>query len=102
MIHVIATIEIAEGKRASFLEEFHRLMPKVHAEKGCLEYGPTVDVATEVPVQIAVRAEVVTVVEKWSDLDALRDHLKAPHMQEYRLRVKDLVKNVRLQILEPA
>ncbi len=46
MIYVIATIEVAEGKRDAFLAEFHKLVPKVHAEAGCLEYGPTVDVPT--------------------------------------------------------
>ena len=34
--------------------------------------------------------------------DALRAHLGAPHMAEYRARVKDLVVGVRLQVLQPA
>jgi quinol monooxygenase YgiN len=102
MIHVIAVIEIVEGKRAAFLEEFHRLMPKVHAETGCIEYGPTVDITTDIPVQTPLRPNVVTIVEKWSNLDALKSHLKAPHMGEYRERVKGLVKSVQLQVLEPA
>jgi quinol monooxygenase YgiN len=102
MIHVIATIELVEGKRAAFLEEFHILVPLVHAEAGCLEYGPTIDVATGIGAQGGVRDNVVTVVEKWADLDALRAHLVAPHMLAYRPRVKDLVKQTALQILEPA
>lgn len=102
MIHVIATIDVAEGKRPDFLKEFHELMPKVHAEKGCLEYGPTIDLAADIPVQSPVRDDTVTVVEKWSDLQALKDHLKAPHMAEYRTRVKDFVRGVTLRILTPA
>ena len=43
----------------------------------------------------------MTVVEKWETLDALYEHLKAPHMTEYRAKVKDYVRGVELQVLEP-
>ena len=102
MIFVIATIQLSPGKRADFLKEFHAVVPKVRAEKGCIEYGPTVDVATLIPSQPPVRDDVVTVVEKWSSLEALQDHLMAPHMLEYRGKVKDFVAGVSLQVLEPA
>ena len=101
MIHVIATISIAPGKRAEYLEHFHRLVPFVRAEAGCLEYGPTVDAVTTIAVQVPLRPDVVTVVEKWSSLAALAAHSKAPHMDEYRAKVKDLVTGVSLQVLEP-
>jgi quinol monooxygenase YgiN len=103
MIYVIATIELTEGKREAFLAEFHQLVPLVRAEAGCLAYGPTVDVAgTGIAAQGAPRDNVVTVVEQWESLDALRAHLQAPHMAAYRPRVKDLVTDTRLQILQPA
>lgn len=102
MVHVIATIEVAPGTRERFLAEFRRLMPKVHPENGCIEYGPAIDVASGLPLQEAPRADVVLVIEKWSDLAALKAHLVAPHMTDYRERVKDLVRSVRLQVLEPA
>lgn len=102
MIHVIATVELQPGKRAEFLAEFHRLMPAVHAEAGCIEYGPTVDAKIELPAPTALRADVVTIVEKWESHQALRDHLAAPHMADYRIRVRPLVKQVTLQVLEPA
>lgn len=101
MIHVIATIELAEGKRQAFLDEFHKLVPLVRAEEGCLEYGPAIDVATDIGAQIPLRENVVTVIEKWSGLPALKAHLVAPHMQEYRPRVKDFVKSTKLQVLSP-
>ena len=44
----------------------------------------------------------VTVVEKWESLGALRKHFAAPHMLTYRTQVKDLVIRTTLQILEPA
>jgi quinol monooxygenase YgiN len=49
-----------------------------------------------------VREGVVTVIERWEGLDALRAHLAAPHMQEYRARVKDYVVRTQLQVLQPA
>ncbi len=102
MIHVIATIEVVAGKREAFLAEFHRVMPTVHAEAGCLEYGPTVDVPANLSVPTPVRDNIVVIVEKWASLDALRAHLGAAHMKEYRTRVQDLVVRVQLQILQPA
>jgi quinol monooxygenase YgiN len=102
MIHVIATIEVAPGKRDAFLAEFHRVMPKVHAEAGCLEYGPTVDAAANLAVPTPMRDNVVVIVEKWESLDTLRAHLGAEHMKEYRTRVQDLVVRVQLQVLQPA
>ena len=90
MIYVIATIEIAAGKRAEFVKLFLANVPNVLAEDGCIEYAPTVDLATEIKAQPAVRANVVTVVEKWESLAALHAHLVAPHMLTYREGVKDL------------
>jgi quinol monooxygenase YgiN len=101
VIHVIATIELAAGKREAFLAEFHRVVPLVRAEAGCLDYGPTIDLPTDIPAQVAPRDNVVTVVERWESLDALRAHVAAPHMQEYRGRVKDYVVRVQLQVLQP-
>ena len=102
MIHVIAVIELAPGSRSNFLRELHGIVDDVRNEEGCIEYGPAVDAATEIPQQQAIGEECVTVVEKWRDLDALRAHLQAPHMTAYRERVKSFVKQVRLHILEPA
>src|SRR5438105_4246638 len=102
MVHVIAAIQLHEGTRSAFLAEFHKLVPLVRAEEGCLEYGPTVDVASGLAVQGPVRANVVTVVEKWENLDCLKKHLQAPHMIAYRPKVKDFVMGTKLQVLAPA
>jgi quinol monooxygenase YgiN len=101
MIHVIATIELQPGKRAEFLREFHRIVPLVLAEKGCLLYGPAVDVETGLAAQLPLRPDTVTVVEQWATLEDLHAHLVAPHMMEYRPRVKDLVIRTLLQVMEP-
>jgi quinol monooxygenase YgiN len=102
MIYVLATIEIAAGKREKFLAEFKNNIPNVLAEDGCLEYVPTIDLPTRISAQGDERTDVVTVVEKWDSLEALEAHLVAPHMIEYRAKVKDLVNGASLQILTPA
>lgn len=102
MIHVIATVDVAEGKRTDFLKEFHKVIPLVLAEKGCIEYGPAIDLPTGIPVQAPVRKDAVVILEKWSDIEALKGHLVAPHMKPYREAVKAIVKGMSVQVLEPA
>ena len=100
MIHVLAEIEIADGQRDAFLVEFHKIVPAVRQEAGCIEYGPAIDAATEIGSQL-VNPNVVTVIEKWESVEHLNAHLVAPHMSEYREKVKDLVQGLRLKVLEP-
>ncbi len=102
MIFVIATIELNPATRDRFLQEFHKIVAPVRAEAGCIEYGPTIDATTDLPAQGPIRIDSVTVVEKWESLNHLKAHLIAPHMVEYRPKVKDFVRSVTLQILEPA
>ena len=102
MIKVIATIEIADGQRDAFLAEFRQIIEPVRAEAGCLEYAPYVDLATPIAAQDDLRPNTVIVVEKWESVAALEAHLVAPHMNAYRTKVKDLVRGVSLQIVEPA
>ena len=103
MIHVIATVQLKSGKREAFLEHFHRVVPHVRAEQGCIEYGPTVGIPTDISAQAPIDEDVVVVVEKWESLEALRAHLTAHHMRQYRESVADLVaRPAVLQILQSA
>ena len=102
MIHVLATIELQPGTRDQFLAEFHKVMPFVHAETGCIEYGPTIDAATPIAQQQRAGDNVAVIIEKWESVEALQAHLVAPHMTTYREKVKAFVAGVKLQILEPA
>ena len=102
MIHVIAEIEINEGNREAFLEEFNKVVPLVLKEQGCIEYGATIDADTGIDRQAPLRNHTVTIVEKWSGTTALEDHLEAEHMAAYRERVTDLVAGATLRILQPA
>ncbi len=101
MIHVLATVELKEGTREAFLAEFRRVLPLVRAEAGCLEYGPAVDLPTDIAAQLPPRPDVVVILERLEGLDALRAHLAAPHMGAYRDRVQEFVSRVQLQVLQP-
>ena len=101
MIHVIAFIQVRKGRLDDFLTVFKANVPNVREESGCLEYVPTVDVPTEIPVQDRNSA-VVTVVEKWNTLADLEAHLVAPHMRDYQEKVKDWVESVSIKVLTEA
>jgi quinol monooxygenase YgiN len=99
MISVLASIRIKAGRRAEFIGIFKSNVAAVREEKGCLEYRPTVDMDTGFPLQV-LDENVVTIIEKWENLEALRAHLKAPHMLDYREKVKDLVENLSIKVLQ--
>lgn len=101
MITVLASIRVAKGQRSAFLDIFNANVPKVRNENGCIEYFPTVDVDSSIQIQ-NFDENIVTIVEKWQSLEALNTHLAAPHMLEYKEKVKELVEDVSLKVLQPA
>ena len=101
MVHVLAALRIKEGHLAEFIEIFKANVQNVLREKGCIEYSPAIDLPTEISTQ-DIDKNVVTVIEKWESLDALKDHSVAPHMLAYGEKVKDILENVSLKILTNA
>lgn len=101
MIHVIASIGVKPGKRAKFIEIFKANVPKVLAEKGCIEYTPAVDTDSGIEAQWKDET-VVTVIEKWETIEALHAHLEAPHMVQYQADTAGMVEDVSLTVLEDA
>ena len=101
-VFVVAAIEVKPGKRAEFIEIFKSNVPNVIVEDGCIFYEPVVDFDSGIDIQAPMGENVMTVVEKWASIDALRAHLQAPHMATYREQVKDLVAGVKLHVLQPA
>lgn len=101
MIIVVASIEVKAGRLAEFIDIFKANVPHVLEEQGCIEYVPTIDVPTGLKTQ-ACNDNVVTIVEKWRDADALQAHMETAHMLAYKERVQDLVENVALKILKEA
>jgi quinol monooxygenase YgiN len=100
MVHVIAKITAQPGQRDELLAEFHKLVPQVHAEAGCIEYVPAVDVASGIDAQQPIGDDSFLVIEKWESIQHLQDHLAAPHMAAYRETVRELVSSVTLNVLQ--
>ena len=102
MIHVVVITEVKDGKRDAFLEEFRKIVPLVREENGCIGYGPTVDVEVDAEMVPPPNPNRVTIIEQWENTETLKAHLVAPHMLEYRPKVKDYVKSVQAIVTEPA
>ena len=79
--------------------EFGRIVPIVRDEDGCIEYGPATDLATDFAAPL--RTNVVTIIEKWANEAALKVHLKAPHMDEYRRRAASMIAGVTIRVFKP-
>ncbi len=100
MITVIASIKVVPDKVVEFVKIFNENVPNVLEEDGCIEYYPTVDIETGLEVQQA-DPSVVTIVECWESVEALKTHLTAPHMERYRGQTKDLVEGISIKVLQP-
>ena len=99
MIHVVAIITAKAGMRETILKEFRANVPAVHAEKGCIEYGPAIDTGNS-PAKFGDDAFVV--IEKWESPEALRAHAASPHMAAYGAKTRDMVASRVIHILSPA
>ena len=102
MIHVLALITAQPGQREAVLEAFRANMPAVHAEEGCIEYGPATDAEGAGKIHTPLGPDTFVVIEKWATMAALAAHGAAPHMAAYAARVKPLLASRIIHILAPA
>jgi quinol monooxygenase YgiN len=102
MIHVLAMITTKPGMRDAVLAEFRKNMPAVHAEAGCIEYGPATDTAGMGPIQTKLGDDTFCVIEKWESVEHLKAHAAAPHMAAYAAKVKDMLASRVIHVLSPA
>src|SRR3954466_10680518 len=102
MIHVLAIITAKSGMRDAILTSFRANMPAVHAEKGCIEYGPAVDAEGMGSIQTKFGPDTFVVIEKWESLDHLKAHAAAPHMAAYAAKTKEMIASRVIHVLSPA
>ncbi|MCB4824154.1 putative quinol monooxygenase [Roseicella aerolata] len=102
MIHVLAIITAKPGKREEILGHFRANMPAVHAEEGCIEYGPAIDAEGMGKFQTPFGPDTFVVIEKWESAEHLKAHAAAPHMAAYAARTKDLIESRVIHVLSPA
>ncbi len=101
MIHVIAVITAKPGMRDLILKEFRANVPAVHAEQGCIEYGPAIDADGVGGFQAPFGPDTFVVIEKWESLEALKAHAAAPHMAAYAARTKEWIASRVVHVLSP-
>ena len=102
MIHVIAIITAKPGMRGAILEAFHANMPAVHAEQGCIEYGPAADAEGIGSFQTKFGPDTFVVIEKWDSADALKAHAASPHMAAYGAKTREMIASRVIHVLAPA
>ncbi len=99
MINVIASICVKTGAISEYLDILKANISAVRKEKGCVEYVPMVDIDAKLPTQV-FDDNVVTILEKWESLEALHAHLASPHMLAFREKVRNIVENVAIKVLQ--
>jgi len=100
MIHVVAVIKAKPGERETILAAFKDNIPAVHAEQGCVEYRPVIDVANAGPIQTDIGPDSFMVIEKWERMEDLTAHAKSAHMAAYAQKVKALIADRSVHVLE--
>ena len=63
-----------------------------------MEYFPAVDIDADLSPQ-SLDKNVVTIIEKRDSLEALHNHLAAPHIMACKEKTKDIVEDVSLKVL---
>jgi quinol monooxygenase YgiN len=99
MIYVMAAIKANDGQREELIEAFREILPLVRAKAGCLEHGLSIHLESGLEGQAAYDENVVTIVEKWVDLDALKAHINDPQYQDWFEQVWPLMADASMQIL---
>lgn len=102
MIHVVAEITTKAGCREKVLELFRAAAEKVRQEPGCIEYAAAVEVESGLPVQPAVRPNVITVIEKWESLEALNTHAAADALHFFLEQAGPMMEGLTARVMEPA
>ena len=99
MITVIASVTVKKERITEFLNGFKANALKVREEPGCVEYYPAIDVKTDL-LPSSFDENVVTIIEKWESMDALQNHVNAPHMKERFKKDEEFVESMSARVLE--
>ena len=102
MIHVIAIVTAKPGMRGAILAAFHANMPAVHAEQGCIEYGPATDAEGIGALQTKLGPDSFMVIEKWESAEALKAHGASPHMVAYGAKTREMIASRVVHVIAPA
>jgi len=103
VITIVAVITARPGKRAEVIAAFRGYFSTVSAEDGCVEYTPLVDTeGISSKFQTPIGADTLMVVEKWSDIEALKTHAVAATTAAFTARIDELAVTRVIHVLSPA
>jgi len=92
MVVVTAKFRSLPGMRAKIVEIAAPCVEATRKENGCLRYELFLSSEDDVTLQF---------VEEWADLDALRAHVKMPHLAAFREQRKSYIdEGMELKIFE--
>lgn len=101
MITMVCSMIVKPGCKQRFLDALTAMVPLVRAEVGCVFYAGYTDLDAEYSRQW-VQQDRITIIETWRDEAALRAHWKAPHLDDYRAKTRDLVLSKTISFLQEA
>tara|TARA_Y100000590_G_scaffold465445_1_gene637791 strand:- start:4173 stop:4496 length:324 start_codon:yes stop_codon:yes gene_type:complete len=81
-VTVVALVTPNSGQTDMFIEQANWVIPQVHEEDGCLHYSLHRSIDGD---------DSLVYIESWESEDHLKAHGQAPHMMEFREKVKNLV-----------
>ncbi len=99
MVHVVAILTAKPGKRTELLGAFLKVVPLVHAEKGCIEYQAVKDAVDAGKIQTPLGPDSYMVVEKWETMEDLNAHSGAAHMVEFGQSSSHLIDSRKIHVL---
>jgi quinol monooxygenase YgiN len=100
MIHVIATIKTIDDKRDELVAAFQEILPRIRAKTGCIEYGVAIHCKSGLPGQNPFDENEVIIIEKWTDLSALKTHITDPIYQTWFIKISPLIVGAFMEIFE--
>ena len=101
MLYLLAILTAKPGMRDALLAEVNAVVPASLAEKGCLEYCPTIDVEGWTGRQNKLGPDTLVLVEKYESVEALNEHIASPHIRSYQVKSKDLIESRVIYMLTP-
>lgn len=99
MIHVVAMLTAKPGKGPELMAALNKVVPQVHAEKGCVEYQPVTDAENASDSQAKVGPDTLVVIEKWETMDDLKAHSASAHMAEFGKEAGELIAGRTIHVL---
>lgn len=91
MIIVIARVEADPARMDELQHALDAMMRATWEESGCISYSMAVENKD---------MGIVSVVERWESVEALKSHFDEPHMASFNAAVKDAVRSIDARMYE--